>query len=115
MTLAIHLVWSAVRRGGVSRVLQMIIAVFLELLHAAGWSLVLPRHLSTGLIADRGQLDGATCLLIAGRRRTFGRLAVGRDRGSSSAILLGFALVLLLLLASLPLLADLLEFCEAKC
>jgi hypothetical protein len=38
-------------------------------------------------------------------------LGVGRAGGSAGAVVVGLALVLLLLLAGLPLLADLLELC----
>ena len=57
MTLAIHLVGSAVGRCWVARVRNVVIAVLLQLLHAAGWSLVLARDLSAWLVADGRELD----------------------------------------------------------
>ena len=115
ITLAIHLVLSTVRRGRVARILQVAIAVILELLDTGGRGLVLSRNLGAGLIADGGQLDGAAGLLLVagGGSGGIGRgsLGVGGASRSTSAIVVGLALVLLLLLAGLPLLADLLELC----
>jgi len=78
MTLAIHLVWSAIWRSRVARVRDMIVAVLLQLLNTAGWSLILARDLGTRLVADRRELDRSTCLLVAGSRAIVGRaLAIG--------------------------------------
>jgi hypothetical protein len=57
MTLAIHLVWCAIWRSWVARVRDMIVAVLLQLLYTAGWSLVLTGDLGTGLVADRRELN----------------------------------------------------------
>ena len=57
MTLAIHLVGGAVRRCWVARVRNMVVAVLLQLLNATGWSLVLARDLSAGLVTDGRELD----------------------------------------------------------
>lgn len=109
MTLAIHLVRSAIWRSWVARVLKMIVAVLLQLLNTTRRSLVLGRHLGVGLITDRGQLNRATSL-VTSRRSTFRGLTLGSN-SSSVTLFLGLAGVLFLLLAGLPLLSDLLEFC----
>ena len=57
MTLAIHLVWCAIWRCWVARVRNVVVPVFLQLLNTAGWSLILARNLSTGLVADGRELD----------------------------------------------------------
>jgi hypothetical protein len=116
MTLAVHLVWSAVRGCRIARV-HVVVTVLLQLLDTTRWSLVLTGDLSTGLVANRRKLDLlATTLLIAGRRlsvvarRSIG--GVGLSGGSSSTFLLSLTLVLFLLLTCFPFLANLLEFCE---
>jgi hypothetical protein len=115
MTLAIHLVWLAIWRGWITPI-EMTASIFLQLLNAARWGLVLAWNLSARLVSDRRELNlGGTALLIVGRWLS----AIGRvlslgwvvlGRSSTRALLFGLAGVLLLLLASLPLLADLLEF-----
>jgi hypothetical protein len=113
MTLAIHLVWSAVRRSRVAGVRDMIVAVLLQLLNTAGWGLVLARNLSARLVADRWQLDRSTSLLVARSRAIVGRaLAIGGNCSSSGAFFVSLSLILLLLLSSLPLLPDFLELCN---
>jgi hypothetical protein len=94
----------------------MVVTVLLQLLDTTRWSLVLARDLSAGLVADRRELDLlATALLIAGRRlsvvarRAIGRIGLGSS--GSSTLLLSFTLVVFILLACFPFLADLLEFC----
>lgn len=113
--MTVHLVGGAVGRGGVTRVLEVAAAVLLELLDAAGGGLVLAGHLGAWLVADGRQLDGAAGLLLVARGGGSGirggSLGVGRAGGSAGAVVVGLALVLLLLLAGLPLLADLLELC----
>jgi hypothetical protein len=90
----------------------VVAAVLLQLLDAAGGGLVLTRDLGAGLVADGGQLDGAAGLRVAGTGGGIrGALGVGRAGSGPGAVVVGLALVLLLLLASLPLLADLLELC----
>lgn len=115
--MTVHLVRSAVRRRRVARVLQVAVAILLQLLHAASRSLILSGDLGAGLVADGRQLDGAARLLLlvaarggGGVRR--GRLGVGRAGRGTSTVVVGLALVLLFLLAGLPLLADLLELCD---
>ena len=113
MTLTVHLVWSAVRRSWVARVLKVVVAVLLELLNTARGSLVLTWNLSAGLIADGWELDGSTSLLVTwGRSAIAGVWAFGRNGGGSGTLFISLSLVLLLLLASLPLLSNLLEFCK---
>jgi len=108
--LVIHLVWCTIRRCWVARVLKMILAtIALELLDAARWSLVLAWYLSPGLVADGWELNRSTWLLIASRSIVGRVLSISRDDGGSGTLILGLALVLLLLLASLPFLADFLE------
>ena len=111
--MVIH-VWCAVGRSWVARIRDVVLAaVLLELLNATSRSLVLTWNLSAGLVADRRKLNRAT-LGITGRR-TIRSLAISRDGSSASTILVGLALVLLFLLASLPLLSDLLEFYKKQC
>lgn len=117
MTLAIHLVWSAIRRSWVARILKMVVAILLELLHTTSWGLVLARDLGPGLVADGWELNGTRAALLVAwgcRRSLAGRLAFHRStaNSSSSAFLVGLALILLVLLARLPLLADFLELCK---
>jgi hypothetical protein len=112
--LTVHLVGGTIWRGRVARVLEVAVAVLLELLHAASGSLVLPWDLGARLVADGGQLDGATRLLLVARSGgggVRGSLGVGGASGSTSTVIVSLALVLLLLLAGLPLLADFLELC----
>lgn len=111
--MVIHLVWGTVWRRGVARVLKMVVAVLLQLLDTTRWCLVLTRDLSTRLITDGWQLDRASGLLVSSRRGVVvGVLAISRDDSGSSTLVFGLALVLLLLLAGLPLLPDLFEFCR---
>ena len=113
MTLAIHLVWCAIWRCWIARVRDVVVAVLLQLLNAAGWSLVLARDLSAGLVADRRELDRPASLLVARGRAIVGRaLTIGGNSSSSGSLLFGLSLILLFLLAGLPLLSDLLEFCN---
>lgn len=115
MTLTVHLVGSAVRRSWVARILKMVVAVLLQLLHTTRRGLVLARDLRAGLVADGRELDGPARLLVAGRGGPIGGvLAIGGHSGSARALLFGLPLVLLLLLASFPLLSDLLELCLAR-
>jgi hypothetical protein len=97
----------------------MAVTILLQLLDAAGRSLVLAGHLGAGLVADGRQLDGAARLLLlvaarGGGRVGRGRLGVGRASSSTGTVVVGLALVLLLLLAGLPLLSDLLELCDER-
>ena len=62
ITLAIHLVWCAVWRRGVSRVLHVIVAVLLELLNASRGSLILARDLRARLVADGWELNRTASL-----------------------------------------------------
>lgn len=63
--MAIHLVWCAIGRCRVPRILQLVLAVFLQLLYTtSGRSLVLVRDLSTRLVADGRKLNGSTRLLL---------------------------------------------------
>jgi hypothetical protein len=57
MTLTVHLVRSAIRRSWVARVLNVVVAVLLELLNTARGSLVLTRDLGAGLVAYGRELD----------------------------------------------------------
>lgn len=112
LTLIIHLVGLAVWRCRVARVHLMAAAVLGQLLHAArGSALVLTRHLRAWLVGNRRQLDGSR---VAGWRLsavwTLLR-GVGLLLRGARTLLVGLARVLLLLLACLPLLTDLLEFC----
>lgn len=99
----------------------MVVAILLKLLNTSGWSLVLTRYLGTGLISDGWKLNlRGTTLLVARwwlsavvALLTIGGVVLGS--GSTSALLICLALVLLLLFASLPLLANLLEFYERRC
>jgi hypothetical protein len=113
--LTIHLVLGTIGRGGVARILEVAAPVLLELLDAAGGGLILSGDLGTGLVADGRQLDGAAGLLLVagggGSGIGRGSLRVSRAGSNTSAIFIGLALVLLLLLAGLPLLADLLKLC----
>lgn len=113
--MTVHLVRGTIGRGGVARVLEVAVAILLELLDAAGGSLVLAGDLGAGLVADGRELDGAArLLLVTWGSSTFrgGRLGVGGASSSTGTVVVGLALVLLFLLASLPLLADLLELCR---
>ena len=84
------------------------------LLHASRWgSRILPR-----LVADRGELNGSRSRVAGWRLATVGHIRTVRStilgRGLSClslALLVGLAGVLLLLLPSLPLLADFFELC----
>jgi hypothetical protein len=111
--LAIHLVWSSIRRRRISRI-HVAVAVLLQLLNTAGWSLVLTRNLRSRLIADWWQLNLSSSSLLVARRRLVAVVGAWAIRGlglsSASTILLGLALGVLLLLSRLPFLADLLEF-----
>jgi hypothetical protein len=91
----------------------VVAAVLLELLDAAGRSLVLARDLVAGLVADRRKLDSAVGLLLVARGGSSVGWAggVGRTGGGTGTVIVGLALVLLLLLASLPLLSDFFELC----
>ncbi len=117
MTLVIHLVRSSVWGSRVARV-HVAVAVLLQLLNTTGWGLVLAGNLSTRLVADGRKLDlRASGLLVAGRwlGAVVGILSIRRvslHRGCASTLLFSLALVLFFLLASLPFLADLLEFYE---
>ena len=57
MTLTVHLVRSTIRRSWVARVLNVVVAVLLELLNTARGSLVLTRNLGAGLVADGRELN----------------------------------------------------------
>ena len=57
MTLTVHLVWSTIRRSWVARVLDVVVAVLLELLNTARGSLILARDLGAGLVADGRELN----------------------------------------------------------
>jgi hypothetical protein len=84
------------------------------LLDTAGRSrLVLSRDVGTRLVSDRWELDWTTGL-VAGSGGALARLTLrGRaDGGVASTLFISLALVLLLLLTSLPLFADLFEFCD---
>lgn len=105
--LTVHLVWCAIRRSRVARVLKMAIAIFLKLLNTTGGCLVLPGNLGARLVADWRELD-RSCL-VSRRGAAIGILAVSWARSRSLALLVLLPLVLFFLLASLPLLADLLE------
>ena len=111
MTLTVHLVWSAIRRSWIARILNMVVAVLLQLLNTARGSLVLTRNLSARLVADGWELNGSTSLLVTRGRSIAGTLTISRNGGGTGALLISLALVLLLLLASLPLLSNFLEFC----
>lgn len=116
MTLAIHLAWGPVGRSWVSGV-HVAVAVFLELLDTAGWSLILARNLRARLIANRWKLDLSASRLLVARRRLVGIIGVlsiggvGLDLGGTGTVIFSLALCVLLLLACLPLLSDLLELC----
>ena len=114
MTLTVHLVWCAVGRCRIARILlHVVIAVLLQLLNAACRSLVLTWYLRARLVADWRQLDRSSTLLITRSRGTLARvLTIGRNSCSSSALFVGLALVFFLLLTGLPLLSNFLEFCE---
>jgi hypothetical protein len=117
MTLVIHLVGGTVRRSRVASV-HLVMTVLLKLLNTARWSLVLARNLSTRLVTDRRKLNRSASLRVAGRRLSavVGVLSVWWTRlgsGSTGSLFLSLAVVVFLLLASLPLLSDLLEFCSA--
>lgn len=116
ITLTVHLVGSTVRGSWIARILKVVAAVLLQLLDAAGRGLVLTRDLGAGLVADGRQLDGAARLLVArgGGGIRGAALGIGGRGGGAGAVVVGLTLVLLLLLASLPLLADLLELCSTK-
>lgn len=117
MTLAIHLVWGPVRRSWVSGV-HMAVAVFLELLDAAGWGLILARNLRARLVTDRRKLDLSASRLLVSRRRlvvVIRVLSIGwirLDLGGTGTVILSLALRVLLLLACLPFLSNLLELCR---
>ena len=111
--MAIHLVWSAIWRSWIAGVGDVIVAILLQLLNTAGWSLILARNLGTRLVANRRELDRPTSLLVARSRAIVGwALAVGGNCSSSGTLLVGLSLILFLLLACLPLLADFLELCN---
>jgi hypothetical protein len=116
ITLAIHLVWCAIWRRGVSRVLKVTVAVLLELLNASRGSLVLARDLRARLVADGWELNRTASLLITRSRGTIGRgLTIRRDSSGSGTLFIGLSLVLLFLLAGFPLLSDFLELCGRLC
>ena len=109
ITLAIHLVWCAIWRSRISRILHVVVAVLLKLLNTTGSRLVLARDLSTRLVSDRWQLDGTALLVTGSWCAVGGWLTIGRDGSSSGTLFFSLALVLLFLLASLPLFSDLLK------
>jgi hypothetical protein len=115
MTLAIHLVWCAIWRSRISRILHVIVAVLLKLLNATGSGLILTRDLRARLVSNRWELDGSALLVTGSWCTIGGGLTIGGDSGSSGTLFFSLALVLLLLLASLPLLSDLLELCYKLC
>lgn len=115
MTLAIHLVWCAIWRSRISRILHVIVAVLLKLLNTTGSGLILTRDLSTRLVSNRWELDGSALLVTGSWCVIGGGLTIGGDGGSSGTLFFSLALVLLFLLASLPLLSDLLELCYKLC
>jgi hypothetical protein len=89
----------------------MVVTILLKLWDTSRRSLVLTWNLSAGLVSDGWELDRSSTLLVARGRSTIGGvLAFSRYGGGSGTILLCLSLVLLFLLASLPLLSDLLEF-----
>ena len=93
----------------------MIVAVLLQLLDAARRGLVWTWDLSTWLVTDGWKLDLlATSLRVSwGSLRVLVGCAVGGiclGGSGSSSLFFSLALVLFFLLASLPFLADLLEF-----
>lgn len=114
--MVIHLVRLTVWRGRVSRIDVVLLRVLLQLLNATGWCLVLAWDLGAWLVTDWWKLNWlATWLLV-----TLWWLLlilwvltilwwVGLGLGGTLTVLLSLALGILLLLASLPLLADLLE------
>ena len=121
ITLVIHLARLSVWRGRVSRI-HVVLRVLLQLLNASGWSLVLVWNLGAGLITDWWKLNWlATWLLVTlwWLLLVLWVLAilwwVGLGLGGTLAVLLSLALGILLLLASLPLLANLLEFYSIAC
>lgn len=122
LTLLVHLVVLGVRR--VRRVVAVHLAVALRVDHPAGTTRrILARDLVLGgLVADRGQLGSDTAGVA---RRLAGLRGVSRSTaldltglslslGSRRTLTLfgGLALVLFLLLAGLPFLADFLELCR---
>jgi hypothetical protein len=64
------------------------------------------------LVADGWKLNRTTSLLVTRSSAVASILAINRRCSSSSALLVLLALILFLLLAGLPLLSDLLEFCK---
>lgn len=113
MTLVIHLVWGTVWGCWVARILKVVVvAVLLELLDTTSGGLVLTRNLTGGLVANGGKLN-RPCRLRVASGGSFARALVGRDDGSAGTIIFLLALSFLLLLAGLPLLANLLEFYKA--
>lgn len=113
MTLVVvHLIGGTVGRRGIASILYLVAAVLLQLLNTAGGR-VLAGDLSTRLVADGGELHGATSRLVASRSGV--GAVVRRSDSSPGTVIFLLALGLLFLLAGLPLLADFLEFCKAGC
>ena len=112
MTLTVHLVGRTIRRSWVARVLEVVVAVLLQLLNPARGGLILTGNLSARLVADRGELNRSARLWVARRRGSVGGLPIrGNGRGSCT-ILISLTLILFLLLARLPLLSDFFELCH---
>ena len=117
MTLLVHLI--ALRRVGRLRVVPVhrVATVLLHLLHAVGLGRVVALRLArlAGSVSDRRQLwahAGRVGLRGARGGRVGGALRIGRVRLRRGPVsfLFRLALVVLLLLAGLPFLANLLEF-----
>lgn len=119
--MAIHLARLSVWRGRVSRI-HVVLRVLLQLLNASGWSLVLAWDLSAWLVTDWWELNWLAAWLLV----TLWWLLlilwvltilwwVGLSLGGTLTVLLSLALGILLLLASLPLLANLLELYGIIC
>lgn len=67
ITLTVHLIGGTIGRGRVALILEMAVAILLELLHTAGGGLVLAWDLGARLVADGRELDGAARLLLVAR------------------------------------------------
>lgn len=127
-TLVVHLIWLTVWRSWVTRV-HVVLGVLSELLDATGLSLVLTWDLGSWLVTNWWKLDlTTTSLWVAGTWWWWLLIWVcavalwcnagwllNLCLGSTLAVLLSLALGVLLLLASLPLLANLLELCCKSC
>ena len=100
----------------------MVLSVLCKLLNTSGWSLVLAWDLGAWLVTDRWKLNLAAAwllvttwcwwwslLILVWVVALWERWLLGLSLGSALTILLSLALGVLLLLASLPLLANLLE------